>query len=81
MDKKQSAVDFFQEEIIKILKENNNSKIAISLDNIKHFKFPLAKNMLHIMHNFDHPDYNKFIGLNNENSLSLNNNTSDRNIL
>ena len=62
-------------------KENNNSKIAISLDNIKHFKFPLAKNMVHIMHNFDHPDYNKFIGLNNENSLSLDNNTSDINIL
>jgi hypothetical protein len=61
-------------------KENSNTKIAISLDNIKHFKFPLAKNMIHIMHNFNHPDYNKFIGLNNENSLSLNNNTSDRNI-
>jgi hypothetical protein len=51
--------------------ENNEIKIANTLDSINDFKFPLAKNMLWVMHNFSHQDYNKFIGPNNINSLSL----------
>lgn len=54
--------------------ENDQIKIANSLDNINDFKFPLAKNMLWIMHNFNHEDYNKFIDTYNINSLSLNDN-------
>lgn len=50
-------------------KENNEIKIANTLDNIIDFKFPLAKNMLWVMHNFSHQDYNKFIGIDNINSL------------
>ena len=51
--------------------ENKEIKIANTLDNIIDFKFPLAKNMLWVMHNFGHQNYNKFIGSNNINSLSL----------
>ena len=51
--------------------ENNEIKIANNLDNINDFKFPLAKNMLWVMHNFGHQDYNKFVGPNDMNSLSL----------
>jgi hypothetical protein len=51
--------------------ENNEIKIANTLDNICDFKFPFAKNMLYLMHNFGHQDYNKYIGQNNINSRSL----------
>jgi len=55
-------------------KNSKNLKIGKSLDNVMDFKFPLAKNNLYIMHNFNHPDYNKYIGHDNEeNSLSLGN--------
>ena len=57
--------------------ENNEIKIANNLDNINDFKFPLAKNMLWVMHNFGHQDYNKFIGPNDMNSLSLGNTNVD----
>jgi hypothetical protein len=57
--------------------ENDNIKIANPLDSICDFKFPLAKNMLWIMHKFDHEDYNKYIGSNNENSLSIGNRSID----
>jgi hypothetical protein len=54
-------------------KISQNLKIGKSHDNIMDFKFPLAKNNLFIMHNFNHPDYNKHIGNDGEeNSLSLN---------
>jgi len=51
--------------------ENKNLKFGLSLDNINDFKFPLGKGHLFILHNFNHIDYNKYIGNNNENSLNL----------
>jgi hypothetical protein len=42
--------------------ENIHVKIANSAESIHDFRFPLAKNMLWIMHSFNHKDYNKFIG-------------------
>jgi hypothetical protein len=52
--------------------ENKNIKIGFSLDNINDFKFPLAKNMLFLLHKFDHCDYTKYIGHDDESSLSIN---------
>jgi hypothetical protein len=53
---------------------SQNIKIGKSHDNIMDFKFPLAKNNLFMIHNFNHLDYNKYIGNNDEeNSLSLTN--------
>lgn len=54
-------------------KVNTNLKIGFSLDNISDFKFPLAKNMLFVLHKFDHLDYTKYIGCEGENSLKINN--------
>ena len=55
--------------------KNQELKISNSLDSINDFKFPLAKNMLYMMHNFNHQDYNKFIGSEDANSLCIKNNT------
>ena len=48
---------------------NADLKIANSLDSVIDFRFPLAKNMLWLMHNFGHKDYNKNIGRDHELSL------------
>ena len=62
-------------------KISQNLKIGKSYDNIMDFKFPLAKNNLFMMQNFNHPDYNKYIGNDDEeNSLSLNNKKVKTNI-
>jgi len=44
-------------------KSNNNIKIGKSVDNIKDFRFPLAKGKVFNMQKFDHVDYNKYLGL------------------
>jgi hypothetical protein len=54
-------------------KKNKNIKIGFSLDNIKDFKFPLAKNMVFMLHKFNHPDYTKYIGFEDESSLTIGN--------
>jgi len=41
---------------------NTSYKLGASIDHILDFKFPLAKSLTYILHNFDDPDYNKFIG-------------------
>lgn len=51
--------------------ENHNIKIGQTSDNINDFKFPLGKNELFVLHNFNHKDYDKFIGIDDENSLSI----------
>ena len=51
--------------------ENSNLKIGISIDNVMDFKFPLAKNHLYLLHNFNHPDYNKYIGIDDSESLQI----------
>jgi hypothetical protein len=55
--------------------KNQSLKICNSLDNIQDFKFPLGKNMLWIMHSFNHLDYNKFIGHEDVGGLNINNTT------
>ena len=52
-------------------KLNNNIKIGKSVDNIKDFRFPLAKGKLYSIQKFDHVDYNKYLGL-KMNKLFLN---------
>jgi len=46
-------------------------KIGKTTDNINDFRFPLGKNELFLLHNFNHKDYNKFIGIDDENSLHI----------
>ena len=41
---------------------NTNCKLGASIDHVMDFKFPLAKNSIYMLHVFDNPDYNKFIG-------------------
>ena len=41
---------------------NTSCKLGISIDHIQEFKFPLAKGLIYMLHVFDNPDYNKFIG-------------------
>jgi hypothetical protein len=41
--------------------KNKNFKIGSYIDHICDFRFPLAKGLLKTLHNFNHPDYNKFI--------------------
>ena len=70
-------INEFNGENLAISEFNKNSlnlKIGKSLDNVMDFKFPLGRNNLYIMHNFNHPDYNKYIGHDNEeNFLSIDN--------
>ena len=41
---------------------NSNCKLGSSVDHILDFKFPLAKSLVYVLHDFDNIDYNKFIG-------------------
>lgn len=52
-------------------RENVDIKIGFAFDSINDFKFPLARNSLFTMHHFHHHDYNKFIGVDDEDSLKL----------
>ncbi len=52
-------------------KENSNIKIGKSFDNINDFRFPLGKNQLFMLHNYNHKDYNKFIGDDDEDTLGI----------
>ena len=54
-------------------RKNKNIKIGLALDNINDFKFPLGKNHLLMLHNFNHQDYKKYIGI-ADNSLELDDN-------
>lgn len=52
--------------VLLAIKEFNSSnkgfKFGTNVDHILDFKFPLAKSSIYMLHNFDHQDYNKFIG-------------------
>ena len=50
---------------------NTNYKLGASVDHILDFKFPLAKSLVYILHDFNHPDYNKFIGHSYGDDLSI----------
>ena len=49
--------------------ENQNIKIGKSIDSSSDFKFPIAKEKLFIMNNFDHKDF--FVNINSKQSHSL----------
>ena len=51
---------------------NTNCKLGASIDHIVDFKFPLAKSLIYVLHNFDNPDYNRFIGHAYGDDLSIN---------
>ena len=54
--------------------KNKDLKLGLSLDNINDFKFPLGKGHLFMLNNFNHKDFNKYIGFETENTLSINDN-------
>ena len=41
---------------------NTKCKFGTNVDHVLDFKFPLAKSSIYMLHDFDHQDYNKFIG-------------------
>ena len=41
---------------------NTSCKLGASIDHVMDFKFPLAKSSVYMLHVFDNPDYNKFVG-------------------
>tara|TARA_B100000686_G_C16709055_1_gene928034 strand:+ start:778 stop:1566 length:789 start_codon:yes stop_codon:yes gene_type:complete len=52
-------------------KENQDYKIGTNIDHVADFKFPLAKGLLYTLHNFNHEDYLKYIGLDDNELMSL----------
>jgi len=50
--------------------ENFDIKIGKSLNNSNDFKFPIGKDNLFMLHNFNHKDYHSYIG--HKNNISLN---------
>ena len=61
--------------VLLAIREFNNSsssiKIGKSLDSINDFRYPLGRDKIFLLHNFNHKDYNKYIGLDNGFELSL----------
>ena len=61
---------------LKAINEFNNKNIDIKigklLDDVENYRFPMAKNGIYILHNFNHVDYDKYIGPNSENISLLN---------
>ena len=51
--------------------ESSNIKIGKSLDSINDFRFPLGRDKIFLLHNFNHKDYNKYIGLDDGFELGL----------
>ena len=51
--------------------ENQDYKIGTNIDHVSDFKFPLAKGLLYTLHNFKHKDYLKYIGLDDNELMSL----------
>ena len=67
---------------IKEFNDNNeNLKLGKTFDHINDFKFPLAKGQVYTLHDFNNSDYNKYIGIYSENSLSGDNDKKTRSIL
>jgi hypothetical protein len=56
--------------------ENQNIKIGKSIDSSSDFKFPIAREKLFIMNNFNHKDF--FVNINSQKSHSLS--LEDKNI-
>ena len=51
--------------------ESSNIKIGKSLDSINDFRFPLGRDKIFLLHNFNHKDYNKYVGLDDGFELGL----------
>ena len=62
-------------------KENKNFKLGKAFDNVSDFKFPLAKNQIYTLHDYNNYNYNKYIGIYTEDSLSNKKSKNSRSIL
>jgi hypothetical protein len=58
-----------------------NLKLGKTFDHINDFKFPLAKGQVYTLHDINNSDYNKYIGIYSEDSLSNQNDKKFRSIL
>ena len=56
-------------------------KLGKTFDHINDFKFPLAKGQVYTLHDLNNPDYNKYIGIYSEDSLSEKEDNKFRSIL
>ena len=61
--------------------DNTNFKLGRAYDNVSDFKFPLAKNQIFTLHDYENENYNKYIGIYEAESLSSNKNKKSRSIL
>ena len=52
--------------------DNTNFKLGRAYDNVSDFKFPLAKNQIFTLHDYENENYNKYIGIYEAESLSSN---------
>ena len=55
-------------------KDNKDFKIGTNIDHVADFKFPLGKNLVYTLHNFNHKDYLKYIGFDDNKLMSLDDN-------
>ena len=62
-------------------KENDNFKLGKAFDNVSDFKFPLAKNQIYTLHDYNNNNYNKYLGIYTEDSLSNKKPKNSRSIL
>lgn len=61
--------------------ENKNLKLGKAFDSISDFKFPLAKNQIFTLHDYNNLNYSKYIGIYSADSLSSKKNKKSRSIL
>ena len=60
---------------------DNGIKLGKTFDHINDFKFPLAKGQIYTLHDLNNLDYNKYIGIYSEDSLSEKKDDKFRSIL
>ena len=60
---------------------NKDLKLGKTFDHISDFKFPLAKGQVFMLHDFNNEDYNKYIGIYSQDSLTQNKKDNLRSLL
>ena len=61
--------------------DNTNFKLGRAYDNVSDFKFPLAKNQIFTLHDYENENYNKYVGIYSADSLVEKKNEKFRSIL
>ena len=67
--------------IVNFNKKSEDLKLGKAFDNVSDFKFPLAKNQIFTLHDYNNLNYNNYIGIYSADSLSSNKKKKSRSIL